>query len=212
MATATTEFRISPSTPEARVTGLDQKLEVMIIPVSDIERAKQFYSRIGWRVDATPPWVVQITPPGSPASIQFGATLTKAAPGSASGYLIVSDIVTAREKLLAAGVEVSDFVHLGPNGITSGLDPDRRSYFSRATFHDPDGNTWILQEITTRLPGRVDPGVTTYTSTRDLEEALKRAATAHGEHEKRIGKADPNWPQWYAEYMVAAATGTELPE
>jgi len=212
MATLTPEVRTITSTLEATVTGLDQKLEVMILPVSDSERAKLFYSRLGWRVDATPPWVVQITPPGSPASIQFGPSLSTAAPGSASGYLVVSDIVTAREKLIAAGVEVSEFVHLGANGITPGLDPERRSYFSRATFRDPDGNTWILQEITTRLPGRVDPGVTSYTSARDLEEALKRAAAAHGQHEARIGKADPNWPEWYAAYMVAAATGTKLPE
>jgi catechol 2,3-dioxygenase-like lactoylglutathione lyase family enzyme len=211
MASPTPEVR-NNSSLEASVTGLDQKLEVMIIPVSDVERAKQFYIKLGWRVDVTPPGVVQITPPGSPCSIQFGATLTKAAPGSASGYLVVSDIVTAREKLIAAGVEVSDFIHLGPNGITPGLDLDRRSYFSRVTFRDPDGNTWILQEITTRLPGRVDSGVTTYTSARDLEQALKRAEAAHGEHEKRIGKADANWPEWYAESMVREQTGAEPPQ
>src|ERR1700744_3536608 len=106
MASPASEVRTSGSTLDAKVTGLDQKLEVMMIPVADVERAKQFYVRLGWRLDVTPPWVVQITPPGSPASIQFGATLTKAAPGSATGYLVVSDIVTAREKLLAAGLEV----------------------------------------------------------------------------------------------------------
>ncbi len=212
MATLTTAVRNSSPALEARVTGLDQKLEVMILPVADVERAKQFYVRLGWRVDATPPWVVQITPPGSPASIQFGTNLTPAAPGSASGYLVVSDIVAAREKLLAAGIDVSDFIHLGANGILPGLDPDRRSYFTRVTFTDPDGNTWIVQEITSRLPGRVDPITTTYVSARDLEGALKRAEAAHGEHEKRIGKADPNWPQWYAAYMVAEQTGAKLPE
>jgi catechol 2,3-dioxygenase-like lactoylglutathione lyase family enzyme len=212
MATLTPELRNSKSAFDAGVTGLDQKLEVMILPVADVERAKQFYIRLGWRVDATPPWVVQITPPGSPASIQFGPNLTSAAPGSASGYLVVSDIVTAREKLLAAGIEASDFVHLDSSGILPGLDPERRSYFTRVTFSDPDGNTWIVQEITSRLPGRVDPITTTYPSVLNLEEALKRAAAAHGQHEKRIGKADPNWPEWYAKYMVAEQNGTTLPE
>lgn len=212
MSTLATAVHASSPALEARVTGLDQKLEVMILPVADVKRAKQFYVRLGWRVDATPPWVVQITPPGSPASIQFGTNLTPAAPGSASGFLVVSDIVAAREKLLTTGIEVSDFVHLSPNGTVPGLDPERRSYFSRATLRDPDGNTWIVQEITSRLPGRVDPITTTYASARDLEEALKRAEGAHGQHEKRIGKADPNWPQWYAAYMVAEQTGAKLPE
>jgi catechol 2,3-dioxygenase-like lactoylglutathione lyase family enzyme len=191
---------------------MDMKLEVVVIPVSDVERAKEFYLKLGWRLDVTPPFVVQLTPPGSWCSVQFGKNFTTAAPGSAKSYLVVSDIVAAREKLVAAGVEVSDFVHLGPSGLVSGLDPERRSYHSRASFSDPDGNLWLLQEITTRLPGRVDTGVTSYSSVTDLVGALRRAAAAHGQHEKRIGAADPNWPQWYAEYMVREQNGQELPQ
>ena len=144
--------------------------------------------------------------------MQFGKNFTSAAPGSSKAYLIVSDIVATREQLVAAGVEVSEFVHLGPNGLISGLDPERRSYYSRASFSDPDGNVWLLQEITTRLPGRVDPSATSYSSASDLETALRRAAAAHGEHEKRIGKADANWPEWYAKYMVAEQSGEKLPQ
>jgi catechol 2,3-dioxygenase-like lactoylglutathione lyase family enzyme len=191
---------------------MDVKLEVVVIPVSDVDRAKEFYQKIGWRLDVTPSFVVQLTPPGSWCSVQFGKNFTSAAPGSAKAYLIVSDVVAARDQLVAAGVEVSEFVHLGPNGLVSGLDPERRSYYSRASFSDPDGNVWLLQEITTRLPGRVDPGVTSYSSADDLATALRRAAAAHGEHEKRIGKSDPNWPDWYARYMVAEQTGGELPK
>ncbi len=189
----------------------DQKLEVVVIPVSDVDRAKEFYVSLGWRLDVTPPVVVQLTPPGSGCSVQFGATLTSAAPGSAKGYLIVSDIEATRDQLVAAGVEVSEVFHLGPDGPVSGPDPEHRSYFSRATFSDPDGNAWLLQEITTRLPGRVDPGATTYGSVNDLASAMRRASSAHGEHEKRIGQADANWPDWYAEYMVAEQAGTDLP-
>ena len=189
---------------------MDVKLEVVVIPVADVERAKQFYQKIGWRLDVTPPFVVQFTPPGSSCSVQFGKNFTTAAPGSAKSYLIVSDIVAAREKLAAAGVEVSEFFHLGPNGMLSGLDPERRSYFSRASFSDPDGNVWLLQEITTRLPGRVDTGVTSFSSASDLASALRRAAAAHGQHEKRIGAADSNWPDWYAEYMVREQNGEAL--
>ena len=191
---------------------MDMKLEVVVIPVSDVDRAKEFYTKIGWRLDVTPPFVVQFTPPGSCCSVQFGKNFTLAAPGSAKAYLIVSDVVAARDQLVAAGVDVSEFVHLGPNGLVSGLDPERRSYYSRASFNDPDGNAWLLQEITTRLPGRVDSGMTSYGSASDLASALRRAAAAHGEHEKRIGKADPNWPDWYAEYLVAEQTGEELPQ
>jgi catechol 2,3-dioxygenase-like lactoylglutathione lyase family enzyme len=191
---------------------MDMKLEVVVIPVSDVDRAKEFYLKLGWRLDVTPPFVVQLTPPGSWCSVQFGKNFTSAAPGSGKAYLIVSDIVATRDQLIAAGIEVSEFVHLGPNGLLSGLDPERRSYYSRASFSDPDGNIWLLQEITTRLPGRVDTGVTSYSSARDLESALRRAATAHGEHEKRIGKADANWPEWYARYMVAEQSGEKLPQ
>jgi catechol 2,3-dioxygenase-like lactoylglutathione lyase family enzyme len=191
---------------------MDMKLEVLVIPVSDVDRAKEFYGRLGWRLDVTPPSVVQFTPPGSWCSVQFGKTLTTAAPGSAKGYLIVSDIVAARNQLVAAGVEVGEFLHLGPNGMVSGLDPERRSYYSRASFSDPDGNVWLLQEITTRLPGRVDPGATSFGSASDLASSLRRAAAAHGQHEKRTGAADANWPDWYAEYLVREQAGQELPQ
>jgi catechol 2,3-dioxygenase-like lactoylglutathione lyase family enzyme len=191
---------------------MDVKLEVVVIPVSDVDRAKEFYRKLGWRLDVTPPSAVQFTPPGSWCSVQFGETLTSAAPGSAKAYLIVSDIVTARNQLIAAGVEVDELFHIGPEGRVSGLDPERRTYRSRASFSDPDGNVWLLQEITARLPGRVDPGLTSFGSASDLASALRRAADAHGKHEKRIGAADQNWPDWYAEYMVREQTGEELPQ
>jgi catechol 2,3-dioxygenase-like lactoylglutathione lyase family enzyme len=188
------------------------KIEVVVIPVADVERAKAFYGRLGWRLDVTPPGVVQLTPSGSWCSVQFGPDLTAAAPGSAKGYLVVSDIVATRDALVAAGVEVSEIFHRGPDGPVDGLDPERRSYFSRASFADPDGNSWLLQEVTSRLPGRVDSGITTYSSANDLADAMRRAAAAHGEHEKRIGAADPNWPDWYASYMVSEQSGAEPPE
>jgi catechol 2,3-dioxygenase-like lactoylglutathione lyase family enzyme len=191
---------------------MNMKLEVLVIAVSDIERAKEFYSRLGWRLDVTPPSVVQFTPPGSWCSVQFGTNLTSAAPGSGKGYLIVSDIVAARDRLVGGGIEVGEIFHIGPEGRVSGLDPERRTYRSRALFSDPDGNVWLLQEITARLPGRVDSGVTSFGSASDLESALRRAAAAHGQHEKRIGAADANWPDWYAKYMVAEQSGKELPQ
>jgi catechol 2,3-dioxygenase-like lactoylglutathione lyase family enzyme len=191
---------------------IDMKLEVVVIPVADIERATAFYQRLGWRKDVTPPGVVQFTPHGSWCSVQFGATLTAAEPGSAKEYLIVSDLVATRQALVAAGVEVSEIFHVTPEGPADGLDPERRSYRSRASFTDPDGNFWLLQEVTTRLPGRVDPSlVNSFGSVSDLEAALRRAAAAHGEHEKRTGEADENWPAWYAAYMVAEQAGTDLP-
>jgi catechol 2,3-dioxygenase-like lactoylglutathione lyase family enzyme len=194
------------------VEDIDMKLEVVVVPVADVDRAVEFYRRIGWRQDVTPPGVVQFTPHGSWCSVQFGATLTEAAPGSAKEYLIVSDLTTAREALVAAGVEVSEVFHVTPDGPAEGLDPERRSYRSRASFTDPDGNFWLLQEVTTRLPGRVDPSLTgAYGSISDLAAALRRAAAAHGEHEKRIGEPDDNWPDWYSAYMVAELAGTELP-
>ena len=211
MANLTHEI-LSNDASVAKVTKVDMKLEVVVIPVSDIDRAKEFYRKLGWRQDVTPPSVVQLTPPGSWCSVQFGKTLTSAAPGSAKSYLIVSDIVAAREKLVGAGIEVGEFFHIGPDGRVSGLDPQRRTYGSRASFNDLDGNVWLLQEITTRLAGRVDSGVTSYSSASDLASALRRAAAAHGEHEKRIGAADANWPDWYAEYMVREQTGEELPQ
>ena len=201
---------------ETSVATVDMKIEAIVIPVSDVERAQQFYRKLGWRQDVTPPGsgVFQFTPHGSACSVQFGSNLTSAAPGSAQRtYLIVSDIEDARNKLVAAGIEVSDFFHLGPNGPASGLDPERRSYFSLASFSDPDGNSWLLQEITTRLQGRVDPGAISFGSTSDLASAFRRAETAHGEHEKRTGgQRDENWPDWYAAYMAAEQTGGELPQ
>jgi len=191
---------------------MDVKLEVVTIPVSDFDRAKEFYQRLGWRLDDTPPGVIQLTPPGSACSVQFGPNRTSAPPGSAENlYLIVSDIEAARDELVAAGVEVSEVFHLGPAGPVDGPDPEHRSYFSRATFSDPDGNAWLLQEITTRLPGRVEADGTSFGSVSDLASAFRRAAAAHGEHEKRTGEADPDWPDWYAAYMVAEQAGTELP-
>jgi catechol 2,3-dioxygenase-like lactoylglutathione lyase family enzyme len=197
---------------DANSARVDMKLEVVVIPVSDVDRSKEFYKRLGWRLDVTPPIVVQFTPPGSWCSVQFGKNLTAAAPGSAKSYLIVSDIVAARNQLVAGGIEVSEFFHIGPEGRISGLDPERGSYRSRASFSDPDGNVWLLQEVTTRLPGRVDSGVTSFGSASDLASAFRRASAAHGEHEKRIGAADPNWPDWYAKYMVAEQSGEELPQ
>jgi catechol 2,3-dioxygenase-like lactoylglutathione lyase family enzyme len=198
------------------VAAVDMKVEVIVIPVSDVDRAKEFYGRLGCRLDADLGFdngfrVVQITPHGSGCSVQFGKGLTSAAPGSAKGYLIVSDIGAARDKLIDAGIEVSEIFHLSTEGPVSGPDPEHRSYYSCASFSDPDGNSWLLQEITTRLPGRIGPGATSFGSASDLASAFRRAEAAHGKHEKRIGQADPNWPDWYAEYMVAEQSGTELP-
>lgn len=193
---------------------IDMKLEVIVIPVSDEQRAEQFYRKVGWRQDVTPPGsgVFQFTPHGSSCSVQFGKGLTTAAPGSAQrNYLIVSDIEAARNALLAAGVEVGEIFHFGPNGFVSGLDPERGTYRSLALFSDPDGNSWLLQEITARLPGRIDSGVTSFSSVTDLINALRRAEAAHGEHEKRTGVRDENWADWYAAYMAAEQAGTELP-
>ena len=209
---STTEVRSSDATSDAGVARVDMKLEVVVIPVADVDRAKEFYGRLGWRLDVTPPTVVQFTPQGSAASVLFGQNLTSAIPGSAMGFLIVSDIVSAREAIVAAGVEVSEVFHLGTDGRVSGPDPEHRSYFSRATFSDPDGNSWLLQEVTTRLPGRIDSGVTSFGSASDLASAFRRAEAAHGEHEKRTGQRDENWPDWYAEYMAAEQGGTELPK
>jgi catechol 2,3-dioxygenase-like lactoylglutathione lyase family enzyme len=206
------------STTDARSTGAstqietyDMKIEVVVVPVSDVDKAKEFYQRLGWRLDVTPPGVVQFTPPGSWCSVQFGSALRTAAPGSAKAYLVVSDIVAARNAIIAAGVKVDEIFHTGPDGPSGGLDPERRTYRSRASFTDPDGNIWLLQEVTARLPGRVDAADTSYSSTSDLRDTLRRAARAHGEHEQRTGERDENWPDWYAAYMVAEQAGTELP-
>ena len=204
----------------------DLKLEVVVIPVSDVDRAKEFYVGLGWRLDADFPIsddfrIVQMTPPGSGCSIQFGRGVSSAVPGSAeSNYLVVSDIEAARSELLAKGADVSEVFHEGgtpplarfhSEGRIGGPASDRSTYGSFATFTDPDGNGWLLQEITTRLPGRIDAAETAYASVSDLADAMRRASAAHGEHEKRTGEADPNWPDWYAAYMVAEQSGAELP-
>jgi catechol 2,3-dioxygenase-like lactoylglutathione lyase family enzyme len=195
-----------------KVGQIDMKLEVVVIPVSDVERAKEFYKRLGWRLDVTPPGVVQLTPPGSGCSVIFGGGFTSAAPGSSQGlWLIVSDMQAALDKLAAADIKVDSVFHIGEKGKADGLDPARNSYSSFASFRDPDGNSWVLQEITTRLPGRIDSAATSFGSVSDLANAMRRAEAAHGEHEKRTGQRDENWPDWYAQYMVAQQSGTELP-
>lgn len=204
---------MTPQKVQAGVARIDMKLEVAIIPVSDVERATQFYKKLGWRQDVTPPGsgVVQLTPHGSSCSIQFGKTLTSAAPGSAKSYLIVSDIQAARDALITAGVEMGEIFHLGPDGPVSGPDPEHRTYRSCAVFGDPDGNGWILQEITSRLAGRIDTGATSFGSATDLAGALRRAEAAHGKHEQRTGQRDVNWADWYSAYLAAEQAGTELP-
>lgn len=212
----------------ADVSVVDLKLEVLVIPVSDLDRAKEFYSRLGWRLDADVATgedfrLIQLTPPGSGCSVQFGTNLTSAAPGSLqSTYLIVADIATMRDKLAQSGVDVTEVFHCETGfacrfggadapGRVTGRGPEDGSYSSFASFSDPDGNTWLLQEVTTRLPGRIDPARTSFASTADLAEALRRAAAAHGAHEARTGQADADWPAWYAEYMVREQAGQELP-
>jgi catechol 2,3-dioxygenase-like lactoylglutathione lyase family enzyme len=212
---------------------VDTKFEIVVIPVSNIDRAKKFYGeQLGWRLDAdydngSDYRVIQFTPPGSGCSVIFGRNVTAAAPGSTQGlYLIVSDIAAARKELLGHGIEVSEVFH-GAEGAysgpdepylfgrirLSGPDPEHRSYRSFASFHDPDGNGWVFQEITTRLPGRIDSAATSFASVNDLASALRRAEAAHGEHEKRSGgQRDENWPDWYAEYMVREQSGEELPD
>ncbi len=215
-------------TPRAR--AVDTKLEVIVIPVSDVDRAKRFYGNLGWRLDADFAAgddfrVIQFTPPGSGCSVIFGKNVTAAAPGSAQGlYLIVSDIEAARDELLGRGVEISEVFHdaggvyagtdepyLFGRLLVSGPDPEHRSYRSYASFRDPDGNGWLFQEVTVRLPGRVDADDTTFTSPTELASALRRAEAAHGEHEKRTGQRDADWPAWYAEYIVREQAGKQLP-
>jgi len=229
---STKAVRTNDPTSDAGVARVDMKFEIVVIPVSDVGRAKEFYGKLGWRLDADftngDDWRgIQFTPTGSACSIIFGKNVTPAAPGSAQGlYLIVSDIQAARDELLRRGVEVSEVFH-GASGVYSGTDepylfgriringPDAEhgSYRSFASFRDPDGNGWLLQEITTRLPGRIDPATTTFASANELASAMRRASAAHGKHEERTGgQRDENWPDWYAAYMMAEQAGGELPQ
>lgn len=215
----------NPAKSDARI---DLKFEAVVIPVADVDRSKTFYSGLGWRLDADFAFdngfrVVQFTPPGSGCSVQFGAKITTAAPGSARGlYLVVSDIETARAELNTGGAKVSEVFHAGapgaqfqPEGTSdrvSGAALNHASYSSFATFGDPDGNVWLLQEVTSRLPGRVAAAATSFDSASELAGAMRRAEAAHGEHEKRTGVRDVNWSDWYAAYMVAEQAGEKLPE
>jgi predicted enzyme related to lactoylglutathione lyase len=207
---------------------VEMNLEAVVISVSDVDRAKEFYAKLGWRLDADFKFdngfrVVQFTPPGSGCSVQFGARISSAPPGSARGtYLVVADINAACGELVARGVEVSGVFHavtpgaqfqpVGNSGRVSGPALDHASYSSFATFSDPDGNGWLLQEITTRLPGRIEAEATTYASPNDLAEALRRAEAAHGQHEAMMGQSDKNWPDWYANFMTSEQHGTEFPK
>lgn len=206
---------------------VDLRLEVVVIPVADADRSKAFYAGLGWRLDADLAFdngvrIVQFTPPGSGCSIQFGVQLTPAPPGAAHAlYLVVDDIEAARAELAAGGASVSEAFHAGTpgaqflvsdtSGRAGGPAPEHKTYSTFATFEDPDGNSWLLQEVTKRLPGRIDPGVTSYSSTAELADAMRRAEAAHGEHEKRIGHADPDWPAWYADFMAREQAGLEPP-
>lgn len=225
-----TTDELTHTTTDKATAVSDLKLEAVVIPVADADRSKAFYTTLGWRLDADFAFdngfrVVQFTSPGSPASVQFGSNITTAEPGSAQGlYLVVSDVQKARDELTARGIDVSEVFHAvapgaqfvpgqsGP-GRAAGRADDDASYGSFATFADPDGNMWLLQEVTTRLPGRIDSDTTSYASVNDLMQALIRASTAHGEHEKHHGgEYDEQWPAWYAAYMVAEQSGADLPE
>ncbi len=227
---SSTQVRSETATEAPRARTVDMKLEVVVIPVSDVDRAKSFYGNLGWRLDADfaagDDWrVIQFTPPGSGCSVIFGKNVTAAAPGSAQGlYLIVSDIKDARDELLRRGVGISEVfhdagdVHAGADEPylfgrlrVSGPDPDHRSYRSYASFSDPDGNGWLFQEVTARLPGRVDADDTTSPRRLSSRAALRRAEAAHGEHEKRLGHRDADWPDWYADYIVREQGGKPLP-
>jgi catechol 2,3-dioxygenase-like lactoylglutathione lyase family enzyme len=231
MVNLTQEMQSNEKTSGTNAATVDLKFEVVVIPVSDVDRAKEFYTKLGWRFDidtcnSNDYRLVQFTPPGSACSIIFGKKVTTAAPGSVQGlYLIVSDIVAAREELLARGVEISEAFH-GDSGVydgsdepflfgrrrVNGPDPNHQSYRSYASFDDPDGNRWLLQEVTTRLPGHMDPNATSFVSVNDLAGALERAVAAHGQFEERIGQADKNWSYWCAEYMMREQTGEALPQ
>jgi len=210
----------------ANAEPVDMKLEAIVLPVSDVDRAFAFYSKLAWRVDAdirtaNGGRILQFTPPGSPCSVLIGTGLTPSPPGTAQFvHLIVSDIVAAQAELAGKGIETSGVFHdaaggynrFDPAARASGPDPERRTYASFVTFNDPDGNGWVLQEITSRFEGRIDSGLTSFSSPADLATALQRAAAAHGKHEERLGAADADWPHWYARYMVAEQSGAPLPD
>jgi predicted enzyme related to lactoylglutathione lyase len=229
MANLTQEMQSNGVASGPRTAKVDLKFEVVVIPVSDVDRAKEFYASLGWRLDIDSGVhgdyrLVQFTPPGSSCSIIFGKNVTQAAPGTVQGlYLIVSDIEAAIEELVGLGVEIIGPFH-GDNGNYDGPDepflfgrsrvggpaPDHGSYRSYASFHDPDGNGWLLQEVTTRLPGHMDPTSTSFVSVNDLAAALRRATAAHSQLEGRIGDADKDWSYWCAKYMVAEQSGEKL--
>jgi len=214
-----TAISIKEQNYDASVVRVDTKLEVDLIPVSDVERSKQFYQRLGWRLDADDApaqnvRIVQFTPPGSGCSVTFGKGLSAAAPGSAAAGLIVSDIEAAHDELVRRGIDATEMWHGAPFPLEArlaGPDPKRTSYGSFFSFNDPDGNTWLVQEVTTRHPGRIDPAATRFASANDLASAMRRAAAAYSEHEKHNGRRDANWQDWYAAYMAAEQAGTELP-
>jgi catechol 2,3-dioxygenase-like lactoylglutathione lyase family enzyme len=231
MANATVEVQANGTANKAGAAKVDMKFEMVVLPVADASRAKEFYTNLGWRLDADYDngkdfRVIQFTPPGSGCSVIFGKNVTGAAPGSAQGlYLIVDDIEAARKDLQQRGVAVSETFHGASDKYdgsdepyifgkirVSGPDPEHRSYRSFASFKDPDGNGWLFQEITARLPGRIDSTATSFATANDLASAFRRAEAAHGEHEKRLGHRDEEWSDWYAAYMVAEQSGKELPQ
>ena len=207
---------VNRSSPESNGNA-DLKLEVVTLPVTDLDRAKAFYEGLGWRLDADfvlgGRRAIQFTPPGSACSIHFGPSTTATPAGSAQGlFLVVPDLDAACAGLAERGAEIGEVFHLTPDGRGAGPAPERATYNSYATFSDPDGNGWVIQEVTTRLPGRIEPGTTTFSSATELAAALRRAEEAHGRHEQRTGKRDDNWPDWYAEYLVSEQAGTPPPE
>jgi catechol 2,3-dioxygenase-like lactoylglutathione lyase family enzyme len=184
---------------------MDQRIEVVSVPVSDVDRARDFYQGLGWRLDADFHFddgarVVQVTPPGSACSLSFGR---------APAYLelVVDDIDEGRAQLADHGAKVGSVFHRDGSKQVPGPDPQHRSYNSLAPFSDPDGNNWLLQEVTNRLPGRTTSPLAVYGSVANLADALRRAADAHAQHEKQIGHSDPDWPSWYAQYMANEANG-----
>jgi catechol 2,3-dioxygenase-like lactoylglutathione lyase family enzyme len=200
---------------------MDYKLEVVVLPVTDVDRAKAFYQKLGWRLDAdfaTGPdfRVVQMTPPGSACAVIFGTGITTSAPASADGLqLVVDDIDAARAELAGRGAPVSEvfhdaggvFHHAGTTGRVDGPAPEHKSYGSWVSFDDPDGNTCYVQEVTTRLPGRVTSALAAFDSVAGLADALRRAEAAHGKHEQETGRPDPDWPDWYARYIADESAG-----